>query len=337
MTRVFSLQIAVLFATCIAMTSPAWGEMKKAEPAVDSVALVNGVPIDRGDFDKEVFLVQKTVLGTGKPLTCSQVAQIRSEVLESMIRRELLYQDSRKAGIKPDETAITKEIFALKQQFPNDAEYRNELSRRNLTEESLRSQLERNSALQQYVDRKFIAKVVVTDDEMVEYYQSHLDLFKQPLQARVSHILIQVDPKWDDSRKQEARKKADQIVRNLKKGQDFAALAREQSDGPTRTNGGDLGYIRKGQLDAQLENAVFKLKAGETSDIIETSYGFHIFKIIDRKPETVLAYDTVKEQIRQRLAQEKARQDADAYAKSLREKASVEIFPSEELSAARKP
>jgi len=311
--------------------------MKKAEPAADSVALVNGVPIERGDFDKEVFLVQKTVLGVGKPLSCSQVTQIRSEVLESMIRRELLYQDSRKAGIKPDETAITKDIFAMRQQFPSDAEYKNELGRRNLTEESLRTQLERNSALQQYVDRKFSAKVVVTDDETVNYYQSHLDLFKQPLQARVSHILIQVDPKWDDSRKQEARKKADQIVRNLKKGQDFAALAREQSDGPTRTNGGDLGYIRKGQLDAQLENAVFKLKAGETSDIIETSYGFHIFKIIDRKPETVLAYDTVKEQIRQRLAQEKARQDADAYAKSLREKASVEIFPSEELSAARKP
>jgi peptidyl-prolyl cis-trans isomerase C len=336
MTRFLNFKV-LLFAVCIAVISPAWGETKKAEPAADRVAVVNGVPIERGEFDKEVYLIQKSLVSLGKPLTCSQVAQIRSEVLESMIRREILYQDSRKAGIKPDETAITKEIFALRQQFPSDAEYRNELSRRNLTEEALRSQLERNSALQQYVDRKFSSKVVVTDEDMVRYYESNLDLFKQPLQARVSHILVQVDPKWDDQRKQEVRRKAEQILRNLKKGQDFAALAREQSDGPTRANGGDLGYIRKGQLDAQLENAVFKLKPGETSDIIETSYGFHIFRMSDWKPETILAYETVKDQIRQRLSQEKARQDADVYAKSLREKASVEIFLSEETGAAKNP
>jgi peptidyl-prolyl cis-trans isomerase C len=337
MTRVFSFQIAVLFVACIAMASPAGGEAKKGEPAADRVAIVNGVPIERGEFDKEVFLIQKTLLGLGKPLTCSQVASIRAEVLESMIRREVLYQDSRKAGIKPDENAVAKEMAALKQQFPTEAEYKNELSRRNISEEALRSRLERNSALQQYVDRQFDAKVAVTDTEMVGYYESHLDLFKQPLQSRVSHILIQTDPKWEESRKQESRRKAEQILKSLKKGQDFAALAREQSDGPTRTNGGDLGYIRTGQLDAQLENAVFRLKVGETSDIIETSYGFHLFKMFDRKPETILAYDAVKEQIRQHLAQEKARQDADLYAKTLREKASVEILLREEVSAAKRP
>ncbi|HUI45125.1 MAG TPA: peptidylprolyl isomerase [Nitrospirota bacterium] len=337
MTRISGYQLAVMFVACIAMTSPAWSEGKKADPAANRVAVVNGVPLERDDFDKEVFLVQKTLLGQGKPLTCSQVTSIRAEVLESMIRREVLYQDSRKAGVKPDENAVASELAALKRQFPTEAEYKNELGRRNMSEEALRSQLERNSVLQQYVDRQFGAKVTVTDAEMVSYYESHLDLFKQPLQARVSHILIQVDPKWDDLRKQEARRKAEQVLKNLRNGQDFAALAREQSDGPTRTSGGDLGYIRTGQLDGQLDNAVFKLKAGETSEIIETSYGFHLFKVFDRKPETILAYDAVKEQIRKHLAQEKARQDADQYAKNLREKASVEILLREEVSTAKMP
>jgi parvulin-like peptidyl-prolyl isomerase len=337
MTRIFSFWTAVLFAACIAMVSPAGGEAKKGEPAADRVAVVNGVPIERSEFDGEVFVIQKTLLGLGKPLTCSHVSSIRAEVLESMIRREVLYQDSRKAGIKPDESAVAKEIAALRQQFPTEAEYKNELGRRNLSEEALRSHLERNSSLQQYVDRQFGPKVAVTDAEMVGYYESRLDIFKQPLQARVSHILIQADPQWDDRRKQEARRKAEQVRKNLKNGQDFAALAREQSDGPTRTNGGDLGYIRAGQLDAQLENAVFRLKTGETSEIIETSHGFHLFKMFDRKPETILAYDAVKEQIRQHLAQEKARQEADLYAKTLREKASVEILLREEVSAAKRP
>jgi peptidyl-prolyl cis-trans isomerase C len=337
MKRIFSFRTAVLFALCIAVVSQAGGEAAKQERETDRVATVNGVPIERGDFDNEVFMIQKTLLGMGKPLTCSQLASIRTEVLESMIRREVLYQDSRKAGIKPDGNAVTREIAALRQQFPTEAEYKNELSRRNMTEEALRSQLERNNSLQQYVDRQFGPKVTVTDTEMVGYYESHLDLYKQPLQARVSHILVQVDHKWDDVRKQEARRKAEEVLKNLKKGQDFAALAREQSDGPTRTNGGALGYIRKGQLDAQLDNAVFKLKAGETSDIIETGYGFHLFKMVDRKPETILAYDAVKEQIRQHLVQEKARQEADQYAKILREKASVEILLRDEVSAAKRP
>jgi len=337
MNRISGFQTAVLFAACIAVASPAWSEGKMADPAANRVAVVNGVPIERADFDKEIFLIQKTLLGQGKPLTCSQVTAIRAEVLESMIRREVLYQDSRKAGIKPDESTVTGELAALKRQFPTEAEYKNELGRRNMSEEALRSQLERNSTLQQYVDRQFGSKITVTDAEMVSYYESHLDLFKQPLQARVSHILIQVDPKWDDLRKQEARQKAEQVLKSLRKGQDFAALAREQSDGPTRTSGGDLGYIRTGQLDGQLENVVFRLKAGETSDIIETSYGFHLFKVFDRKPETILAYDVVKEQIRKHLAEEKARQEADQYAKNLREKASVEILLRDEISTAKMP
>jgi peptidyl-prolyl cis-trans isomerase C len=190
----------------------------------------------------------------------------------------------------------------------------------------LRSRLERNSSIQQYIERQFVSKVTVTDKEMVEYYESHMDLFKQPLQIRISHILIQTDPKWEKSRKQEARRKIEQILKNLKKGQDFAALAKEQSDGPTKANGGDLGYITTGQLDKQFESTVFALKSGETTDIIETDYGFHLFKLMDKKPETILAYENVKEKIQQFLIEEKAKQEAELHAKTLREKANVTLF-----------
>ncbi len=337
MNRILGLRFAALCVLCAVLAAPARGDAKTSEAPGERVAVVNGVPLERVDLDKEVFLVQRSLLGQGQPLTCNQIASIRSEVLESLIRRELLFQDSRKAGIKPDETAISKEIAALKQQFASDSEYRNELARRNISEEALRSQLARNSALQQYLDRQFASKVSVNDAEMVAYYEGHLDMFKQPLQVRASHILIKVDPAWNDARKREARRKADEILKSLKKGQDFAALAREQSDGPTRTNGGDLGYVRSGQLAPELEQAVFGLKTGEVSDVVETGYGYHLFKVIDRKPATVLAYDAVKEQIRQHLVQERAKQDAELYAKGLREKASVEILLRDEVTTAKRP
>lgn len=324
-SRVLGISIIVLAMVIMTVGSSALGEDIKPQH-VDKAAIVNGVPIDRAEFDGELLMVQKTVLGYGKPITANQAASLQKEVLESMVRREILFQESGKAGIKPDENAVDKELKALKQQFTTEEEYKSELSRRNITEEILRSRIGRNSAVQQYIERHFAAKVTVMDSDMVSYYEGHLDLFKQPLQVRVSHILIRTDPAWEEARKQEARRKAEQIIKDLKAGKDFAALAREQSDSPTRTNGGDLGYIRAGQLEKQFQTAVLALKPGQITDIISAEYGFHIFKLTDKKPETVLAYETVKEKIQQLLRDEKARQDAELYAKTLREKAKVEIL-----------
>src|SRR3972149_7378215 len=158
LNRVSSFQIMVIMIGFIAIVLPAQGEVKKPQ-SVDKVAIVNGVPIERGEFDGEVLNIQKTLLGFAKPLTCNQVASVQTEVLESMIRREILYQESRKSGIKPDENAVNKEIETLRQQFSNETEYKNELSRRNISEEILRSGMERNSSVQQYVERQFADKV----------------------------------------------------------------------------------------------------------------------------------------------------------------------------------
>ena len=332
LSRVATFKMAALAIGFMSMVLPAHGEVNKSESA-DKVAIVNGTPIDRVEFEGNVLAIQKNLLEFGKPLTCKQVTTIRTEVLESMVRVELLYQESRKSGIKPDAKVVEQEMKALKQQSPNETEYKNELKRRNISEEMLRSRIEKNSSVQQYIERQFTAKTTVTGDEMLSYYGGHLDVFKQPLQARVSHILIQSDPQWDAAHKQEARRKAEQILSELKKGHDFAALARESSDGPTRTNGGDLGYIRMGQLEKQLESVVFSLKPGEISAVVETDHGFHVFKVVDIKPETILAYDSVKDKIRQYLVQEKAKQAADLYAKTLREKATVNVLLQEDSNS----
>jgi peptidyl-prolyl cis-trans isomerase C len=336
LNKISSFQIMALIIGLMTVVAPVQGEEKKIQTP-DKAAFVNGAPIDRSELEGEVLKIQKTVVGFGRPLTCAQVASIQTEVLESLIRREILYQEAKKTGIKIDQAAITKEMDALRKQFFTTAEYKNELMRRGLTEDTLRYRLEQNLAVQQYVERQFASKVAVSDNDMVSYYESHLEIFKQPLQVAASHILIQTDPKWEESRKQEARRKAEQILKSLRKGQDFSALAREQSDGPTRTSGGDLGYIKTGQLDMPLENVVFSLKQGEISDVVETSYGFHLFKVTDKKPETVLAYEKVKEKIRQFLRDEKAKQEADLRAKSLREKAAVEILLKDEISMAKRP
>ena len=333
--RISCFQImAIMFGFMISVL-PAWGDTKKPQTE-EKAAVVNGATITMEEFNGETLLVQRSVLGMGKPLTCAQIANIQKEVVESLIRREILYQESRKAGIKIDNKDITKEIDAIKKQFLSDAEYKNELTRRNLSEDTLHSQLERGLLIQKYVEQQFLKKVKVTDADVMAYYESHLSALKQPLQVRVIHILIQIDPKSEDSRKQEARRKAEQILKDLKDGKDFKTIAREQSDGPTRTSGGDLGYIKKGQLEKQFESVIFNLKKDEISDVIETNYGFHLFKVTDRKPESILAYDNVKEQIKQLMLQEKAKKEADEYARKLREKSDVKILLNEDNSPAKR-
>ncbi|MGA3282536.1 MAG: peptidylprolyl isomerase [Smithella sp.] len=326
MSRKISCLLTIaITVVCMMAVSSALGETKKNQKE-EKVAVVNGAPIEKDEFDGEVFLIQKTVLGLGKPLSCEQVSSIRREVLESMIRRELLYQAARKSGIKPDENAINKDINSLKQQFSDETEYKNELSKRGINEEVLRARMIRNSLVQKYVSKEFTDKVDVTDKEIQDYYQKNIDLFKQPFQIRVSHISIQSDPKDGDSRKKELRGKAEKILKNLKDDKDFADLAREYSDGPTKNKGGDLGYLRKGQLEKQFESKVLALKKGEITDIIETEYGFHIFKVTDIKPETILAYENVKEKVKKFLVDEKIKQEADEYARKLREKTDVKIL-----------
>ena len=135
----------------------------------------------------------------------------------------------------------------------------------------------------------------MTDNEDLGLLQKNLNLFKQPFQFQVSQIFVQSDPKGDDSRKKELRGKAEKILKKLKDDQDFADLAREYSDGPTKNKGGDLGYLRMGQIDKRFESKIFALKKGEITDVIETDYGFHIFKVTDIKPETILAFEKVKD------------------------------------------
>lgn len=334
--RAFWIRIVATVIGFSVLSLPAWAG--EPNPQTDNrAAVVNGAIVTRGEWNDEVLRIQRTILAMGRPLTCAQVSAVHREVIESLIRRELLYQESRKTGVRIAAKAVDQEIDSLKKRFLSEAEYREELGRRNLSEETLRANLDRNLAVQEYVDRQFGAKVEVKDSELIAYYENNLSLFKQPLQVRVSHLLVRSDPAWEAPRREEARRKAQQMLKDLRQGKDFSTLARELSDGPTRANGGDLGYIRLGQLEKKFEEVVFALKAGETSDLVETDNGFHLFKVLDRKPESILAYDAVKEQIRQSLRQEKAKQEADQYARGLREKAAVEVLISEDGGPAKQP
>ena len=315
-------------ATALALTFASVSAATEKKPSQDKVAVVNGSVITKANFDREMASVQRRLLRRGRPPSGSQ-PDMKKEALERLINRELLYQESQKKGVKIDKAAIDEQMKTLKGRFTDDAQFKDVLSKMNTSVASIRSQFRQGLAIQEFIDTEIAQKVTISEKDLKAYYDKNPQFFKQPEKVRASHILIQVDPKAEEAQKAEAHKKIKDIQKKLKKGGDFSALAKESSQCPSSARGGDLGYFTRGQLVKPFEEVAFALKPGQVSDIVETNFGYHLIKVIDRKPESVIAYDEVKDKLRGYLKQEKVRKEVDLYVQKLKEKAKIEIFLTE--------
>jgi len=140
---------------------------------------------------------------------------------------------------------------------------------------------------------------------------------------------IKVDPQADELKRAEARKRIEEIHQKLQKGEDFATLAKAFSEGPSRAKGGELGYFKQGQMVKPFEETAFALRPGEVSDLVETRFGYHLIKVIERKPEATIAFEDVKDRLVHYLKQEKTQKEVSLYVQKLKEKAKVERFLTE--------
>ncbi len=319
------MMVTVLALALIA--SPAPGEEKQA--AKNRVAVVNGTVITQEDFDRDMIQVEERLLSSGSPVGDSQHAELKKRVLENLINSELLYQESQKNGIKVDEAEVNKRFEKMKQQFRDEGDFKDTLSKINLSQSAAKSHLRKVMVIQQFVDERIGQKGTVSDEEIRDYYDSNRGSFKQPEQVRASHILIKVAPDAAKGQRAEAREKIEEIKQELEKGKDFAALAGEFSQCPSSKKGGDLGYFTRGRMVPAFEKEAFTLKPGEISDIVETGFGYHLIKIVGKKPENTLSFEDAKERVRQYLKQVKIREGVSAYVDKLKEKAKIEIFLSE--------
>ena len=290
------------------------------------VAVVNGSVIIQGDFDREMSRVRQRILSTGKSLDDAQQKTIRTQVLDGMIKRELLYQESQNRGIKIEEKTVTKEFTNLKKRFPNEDAFKLAMKKVHLDEATLKVQIKKGIAIQQFIDEHFSKKVQVTGREIKAYYDNNLNSFKKPEQVRASHILIKVDPSASESEKAAAKEKIYKIQQKLKEGEEFGKLARKFSEGPSKAKDGDLGYFNRGQMVKPFSEAAFNLAPGNVSDIIETRFGYHLITVIDKKPESVISYENVKEKLRQRIKGKKVKEKLDTYMEGLKDRSKVEIF-----------
>ncbi len=145
------------------------------------------------------------------------------------------------------------------------------------------------------------AQVKVTDAEIRDYYEYHLDTFKQPKKVRARHILFKLGEDATEEEKEAVRKKAQEILKKVNQGEDFAALAEKYSEGPTSSKGGDLGYFSAGQMVKPFEDAAMAMKEGEVSEPVRTQFGYHLIKVEDIKEARTKPLDEVQNQIKENI------------------------------------
>ncbi len=232
-------------------------------------------------------------------------------VTDSDVRREFEKQNTKVKF----EYAVLRRDDLLKQINPNEAELKAFYERNKATYNN--SIPEKRKVRYVVLDSaKIEAGVSVSHEDLQAYYDQHRDDYRVPEQVNVSHILIKTplpgpDGKADPKGVEEARKKAEDVLKQLKAGGNFADLAKKYSEDPgSGKNGGSLGWIGKGRTVPEFEQTAFSLAKGATSGLVQSSYGFHIIRLDDKQAAHVKPLDEVKDQIEGSIKQQKAAQAA---------------------------
>jgi peptidyl-prolyl cis-trans isomerase C len=250
---------------------------------------------------------------------------MENAALDQLINIEVLYQKGKKLTVKDLEQKVDEKVGQTRKQFPSQADFEKALKGANITENKLKDLARRNIVIDNLMQKEVFSKITVTEADAKKFYDDNPDKFKMPERTQASHILISADQKATPEDKKKAKEKAEAIRKRVAKGEDFAAVAKAESNCPSAAKGGDLGYFGKGQMVPEFEKAAAALKLGELSDVVESPFGYHIIKVMDRKPADTVKFAEVKDKIEDYLKGQKAQKPMSDYVEKIKKEAKVEI------------
>ncbi|MEO5822602.1 MAG: peptidylprolyl isomerase [Vicinamibacteraceae bacterium] len=301
-------------------------EKPKPVPAVlpQVLATVNGQNVGREELEAAVKDAESRA---GRPVPPTERDTVYRGLLDRVILFKLLASEAKVRGITVTPQEITERIAQIKQQFPTEAEFQKELTKRHTTMAQLEDEQRRDLVNAKTIEAEVAPKLAVTDQDLDAFYKSNPDQFKEPETVRASHILVGVAKDAAPPAKDAAKAEAEGLLKRAKSGEDFAALAKQYSkDSVSAAVGGDLNYFPKGQMVPAFDAAAFAMKPGEISPLIETEFGFHIIKLTDRRIGRVVPLAEVKDRLTEFLKQRKQQELVQQYLLSLKSKYRVEVL-----------
>ena len=275
------------------------------------VAKVNGTVFTTKDLEAEVDrLIPQTTFHRNVPQEKRKFYY--DKAIEALVNRELQYQDAVAKGMEVDKEKVNAQMENIRKRFTPE-KYKAALEKEGMTEEKVRAQVEKE-VLVQTMNEKKEAEAQISEKDVKEYYEKNPSKFKQPDTVKL-RLITSTD-----------EKKAQDILAKIKAGEDFGDIAYKMSEDPYRVKGGDIGYMHKGRMLAEIEEAAFKLKVGEVSDIVKVENAWFIIKLEDKKPEHVIAFEEIKGQLKKELEKNRIQELKEAWITDLRAKAKIEVL-----------
>lgn len=251
------------------------------------IASVNGTKITVADLDQRMHMMlpQYDAVLFKQP---ARALAFKQKALNSLIDETLLLQQATKAGITISANELAEEYTRYKSQY-TEQRFQDMLAQRHLSYDAWKDDRRRNAIIERLRDRDTGVPKTISDEQIATYYNKHPDEFMRSDEVRVRHILV--------NQESTAKMVHDKIIA----GDNFAALAQQYSASPESKQGGDLGFIRKGNFPPVFDKNCFNLPVGAVSDVVKSEYGYHIFKVIDRHPARKIPMSEARKEIVQRL------------------------------------
>jgi peptidyl-prolyl cis-trans isomerase C len=289
------------------------------------VARVNGKPISGRDLER---VVHQQLEPIGNPewknLKEDYRGQLVYDGVNLLINQRLIYDMATASGVKATDAEVQAEFQKIAKSFQSDAEMNLELAKQLTDRASLQKDLARGLVVSKYIDETINKKITVTQEEMTKYYSAHPAEFQHPDIVRASHILIQPagnTPQQDAA----AKERAEALLARVKKGEDFAKLARENSMDASASQGGDLGFATKDALGPEFGQAAFSLPIGGVA-LVKSQYGYHVIKVTDKRKEGLSTLDEIKDKLTDFLRNQKSQAELTKLVNQLRDQAKIEYL-----------
>lgn len=318
--RPSSLRPCWLAALCVLALGCPEKKPDKQDPAV--IATVNGEIIARSDFEQELSR-ELQPLESGNP-TPEQTEPMKRALLDSMIERTLLLQAARTHNVTVTSEEVDRGVLRISADYPAER-FDEALAQGQLSMAELKQKTAALLTIEKLFQAHVYPRVAVTEDELRRSFTEHEQDFQEPEQVRAAQIVVK---DLDEAKRVQAQ---------LKAGKKFADLARKYSLSADAKVGGDLGFFARGVMPPQFDEVAFKLAPNQISDIVTTEYGFHLFKILEKRPARKKDFSEVRGEVEHRLVKERREQAQNEFLKALKDKAEIRVNEPVLLTVTVKP
>lgn len=332
---------------CLALLLAAAAPVKAALADIIEQVLVkvNGEIITKTDLEQRQvqYLRQRNQQFSAEDLQNDAelkrvLAEITPQIIVDAIDELLLVQRGKELGYKLSDEDFRRIIENIKKEnkIETEEQFDAALKQEGMTMTDLRKALERQMLIQRVQQVEVLGRLGVSEDEARKYYDTHPQDFTTPSAVTLKEILVEVPaakpPQGQPAGQQmlnvaldeEAKQKAEAARARLVAGEDFAKVAGEVSDAPSKANGGLIGPVDRSQLAPALQQVIEKLKVGEVGPVIRTTRGYQLLKLEAATEAVLQPFDQARDQIADRVFNEKRRGELEKYVKKLRDQAIIE-------------